>query len=49
MFGLTRKSNNRKARTLQAERDQVQEVDKLAKHNALCSCILTAQIGQFFY
>ncbi len=39
----------REARSLQAERDQVQKVDKLAKDNALRGCVLTAQISQLFY
>ena len=49
MFGLMNESVHREARALQAERDQVQKVDKLTKDNALCGCVLTAQIGQLFY
>ena len=39
----------RKASTLQPERDQVQEVDKLAEHDALRGRVLIAQIAQLFY
>ena len=49
MFGLMSESSHREARALQAERDQVQKVNKLAEDNALCGCVLTAQISQLFY
>src|ERR1700742_4928187 len=53
--GMSRGANRlkepfyRKASTLQSERDQVQEVDKLAKNNALRGRVLIAQIAQLFY
>jgi hypothetical protein len=43
-----RESIHRKTSTLQPKRDQVQKVDKLAKHDALCGCVLITQIAQFF-
>lgn len=44
-----KESSHREASTLQAERDQVQKVDKLAEDNALRGCVLIAQVTQLFY
>lgn len=49
MFGLMSESSHREARPLQAERGQVQKVDKLTEDNALRGCVLIAQISQLFY
>ena len=49
MFELKSESSHREARTLQAERDQVQKVDKLTEDNALRGCVLIAKISQLFY
>ena len=49
MSGPMTESSHRKASTLQAERDQVQKIDKLAENYALRGCVLVAQITQLFY
>ena len=49
MFELMSESSHREARPLQAERDQVQKIDKLTKDNALRGCVLIAKISQLFY
>ena len=49
MFEQMSESSHREARPLQAERDQVQKIDKLAEYNALRGRVLIAQITQLFY